>query len=230
MEERGKRDKSIYQICSSYRNGENDYSGLKAKRAAVQCEQRYSLPGTGRIAFGSIASDRPLFKPSNHSETKPPSKTLESEFSHMDIEGQANSPAVPAIPVQSTQPTTTPSSNDRNNSGRVSNKRPFPPSNTSAAPKPQSAVAPTGNPYLINNAGRGRPMGANSTTVAGQAGKLAAMARLAALGEDWPEEEDLPGLSMPVSSSLAPSNSAVMKEARNSMQRQQKVVIAKRKK
>lgn len=62
-------------------------------------------------------------------------------------------------------------------------------------------------------------------------GSAAAKARMTALGEDWPEEEELPGFN-PASSALANNGGAskdALRMANNSMQRQKKVIIAKKK-
>jgi hypothetical protein len=75
----------------------------------------------------------------------------------------------------------------------------------------------------------------NSAPVVGvgqTTGKVAAMARMKALGEEWPEEEELPGFSLPsstlVSNAGLPSKD-VTKEANKSLYRQQKLNVAKRK-
>lgn len=65
------------------------------------------------------------------------------------------------------------------------------------------------------------------------AGRSAAMARMAALGEDWAEEEDLPGMSMPISSNVLRTgqvSSTVSKETNKSISRQQKLKVAKQQK
>lgn len=66
------------------------------------------------------------------------------------------------------------------------------------------------------------------------AGRAAAKARMAAMGEEWPEEEDLPGFSRPnpassVNASTGTLSRDASKQLNDAMQRQKKVVIAKRK-
>lgn len=70
----------------------------------------------------------------------------------------------------------------------------------------------------------------------GVGGRAAAMARMAVLGEEWPEEEELPGAFSSVSSNVTTSGSAatagvskeVSKEMHNAHQRAQKIKAAKR--
>lgn len=65
------------------------------------------------------------------------------------------------------------------------------------------------------------------------AGRAAAKARMAAMGEEWPEEEDLPGFSRPNPSAVNASTGTLSRDANkqlnDAMQRQKKVVTAKRK-
>lgn len=65
------------------------------------------------------------------------------------------------------------------------------------------------------------------------AGRAAAMARMAAMGEDWPEEEELPGISRPSPTAINSSTGGLSRDANkqlnDAMQRQKKVVTAKRK-
>jgi DNA polymerase III alpha subunit (gram-positive type) len=90
------------------------------------------------------------------------------------------------------------------------------------------------NPYGLNPKGpplMTRGSGAPVVGVGQTTGKALAMAKMAALGEEWPEEEDLPGFA-PTSQSLSsaglPSKDA-MKETNKSLHRQQKLNVAKRK-
>lgn len=66
------------------------------------------------------------------------------------------------------------------------------------------------------------------------AGRAAAKARMAAMGEEWPEEEDLPGFSRPNPTSSVNASTGTLsrdanKQLNDAMQRQKKVVTAKRK-
>ncbi len=53
-------------------------------------------------------------------------------------------------------------------------------------------------------------------------GRAQAMARMAALGEEWAEEEELPGKKMPLPSTTAASVN-VKKETQKAMQRSKKI-------
>lgn len=102
------------------------------------------------------------------------------------------------------------------NGSADSNKKP--PNNNVVKGAPSAKAAVTGT-------------GTTAKPSANAMGSAAAKARMAALGEDWPEEEELPGFT-PASSALASGGGAskdAMKMAHNSMQRQKKVIIAKKK-
>lgn len=216
---------SIYHICNSFK--QHSLLAPDSKPSAQpQALNRYQLPGTGRLAFGKIAEDRPLFKLSRHSTDcssgRSTGDVLEAQFSTMDLE--AHKPT--AVPMDEEDAITpqTPRLESAVIGSKSSNKRPMPSPAINPKAKPVSNAS---NPYLTgksNSASTGRPA---ATAVAGQSGKLAAMARLAALGEAWPEEEDLPGMAMPASSALNSGN--MSKEAYNATQRQRKVQTAKRK-
>ncbi|RYH19553.1 hypothetical protein EON65_25910 [archaeon] len=205
---------SVYRLCESYRQRCDEVGGgaPDAKSTSTKESPRFHVTGTGRIAFGTAAMDRPLFKAANDtSKAKPvPSgsrtgEEIETKFSTLELS--------PASTQQSTPMDVVKSSTTRQN-----NKRPLPTSNIAnkAPVVPAKSTQPT----------QGVRQPAN--LVVGQSGKQAAMARLAALGEEWPEEEDLPGMSLPVSSST--SAGAYSKEAFDAAARIRKVQTAKRKK
>jgi hypothetical protein len=229
---------SLYRICHNFETHAMASQDFKPA-SKNQPLNRYFLPGTGRFAFGeAVAAERPLFKlHKNLSDVSVPvdrckrsGDILESKFSSLGINSsneiapkqknytQNNDSS--AMDVQSASSSIT---------GRQSNKRPHPNAGkpTSAPQRPSHtpsktvpSLGPVSNPYIS------KP---SNQAVAGQSGKLAAMARLAALGEDWPEEEELPGLRMPISSSLATGNISVMKETQIAGHRQKKVQTAKKK-
>lgn len=62
----------------------------------------------------------------------------------------------------------------------------------------------------------------------GTSGRAAAMAKMKALGQDWPEEEELPGYGV-ISSSSANINNDIRNEINKSTQRQRKVKTARSK-
>lgn len=74
----------------------------------------------------------------------------------------------------------------------------------------------------------------SSAKPAVHAGRAAAMARMAAMGEEWPDEEELPGFSRPNTSSAINSSTGTLsrdanKQLNDAMQRQKKVVTSKKK-
>lgn len=90
--------------------------------------------------------------------------------------------------------------------------------------KPQSAAkSKPPEPTLTPSSASGKSTG--------NAGRAAAMARIAAAGDEWPEEEDLPGMSAPSSSVLQQSGTlsrSANKQFNNALQRQKKVATAKK--
>lgn len=230
---------SIYQLCYSFKSQPSSALPSNTSKSNIDVSNRYQLPGSGRIAFGKIVEDRPLFKSSSSvSPTNNPNTTtdnLENKFSSLDIIGPSqqtseaqsqamdvdtsgnSTPKVPKIPAVST----------KTNQPRANNKRPPPTSQAATSRPAPTKPHVTGNPYLPPGGGRAPSSNPKqSMPNAGQSGKLAAMARLKALGEDWPEEEELPGMAMPSSSYL---NSATFsREASNATQRQRKIQSAKR--
>lgn len=102
---------------------------------------------------------------------------------------------------------------------------------SSSGPSTSKPVA-NGKPDTVNkNNFTGRP---SVTKPAVHASRAAAMARMAAMGEEWPEEEELPGMTRPNQTSAINSNTGSLsrdanKQYNDAMQRTKKVVTAKRK-
>eukprot|EP01031_Cornospumella_fuschlensis_P026825 gene26825-32412_t len=212
---------SVYRVCESFReSGDELRSQVAGAKPALKRElHRYHVSGTGRFAFGLAATDRPLFK--EMSEVSGKSAPLPSNIRNGDdIERKlstlelSHSNEATAMDV------------DKSIATKQNNKRPLPQSNaatkSSAAPNAPNKVPSKAHP------GGTRPANNAPNLVVGQSGKQAAMSRLAALGELWPEEEDLPGMSMPVSTSTTPG--AYAKDAYDAAARLRKVQTAKRKK
>eukprot|EP01039_Chlorochromonas_danica_P000376 gene376-409_t len=229
---------SIYQLCYSFKSQPS--SAVPSTKSKNDISQRYQLPGSGRIAFGKIVEDRPLFKPSSsvNPTNKPQASTdnLENKFSTLGIIGSSeqaskaqsqvmdvdtNSNSTPAVPKKPSVST------NNNQQQRVNNKRPPPTSQAATSRPAPTKPHVTGNPYLPPGGGKAPSNNPKqSLPNAGQSGKLAAMARLKALGEDWPEEEELPGMAMPNSSYL--NSATYSRETSNATQRQRKIQSAKR--
>jgi hypothetical protein len=115
---------------------------------------------------------------------------------------------------------------DKRNTQKVKQITDSAPLPTTTKTNPYGLPPPRTKPF-VNNSNSVPVVGVGQTT-----GKVAAMARMKALGEEWPEEEELPGFALPssslVSSAGLPSKD-VTKEANKSLHRQQKLNVAKRK-
>lgn len=185
------------------------------------------LAGTGRISFGH--QDKPLYK-SLGTVVAPPDNTRTKKY-HNDTEDSRilldsltiNNDKKTHTDLGSNRPQT--EGNKRVSSSlngkNIISKHTGPRSNKSTL---------TGAPSALHSntksiAEKGLP---SATTTA----RSAAMARMASLGEEWPEEEELPGMkvSIPLSVSQVSGqvSKVVAKDVSNSTQRQRKLNSSKK--
>jgi hypothetical protein len=150
-------------------------------------------------------------KKQNTSKVEPKIISSTHKSSHNPPHSQTQAHSTDSKPKASTKP--------------VSGLQPFQKTATNNANNNPYGLNPKGPP-LMTRGGGAQVVGVGQTT-----GKALAMAKMAALGEEWPEEEELPGFA-PTSQSLSsaglPSKDA-MKETNKSLHRQQKLNVAKRK-
>jgi hypothetical protein len=183
---------------------------------------RALIPGTGRIAFGSnvdqlseiykVLGKDSLNRPRNGADDGADDIDKIHKLDKLQLDGDSNKP-------QKQQKTGNSSSNKTNNSQQSSGKS-------------ANHVNKTNN---NNNPNKSTPINSNNTNSSTPVQSLAktnAKAKMAAMGIQWAEEEELPGFSAPKTSSITATgnlNSDVNKQFNNSMQRQKKVIIAKKK-
>lgn len=207
--------------------------------------KRHVMPGTSRMAFGNNEQLSDMFqnKSKTHktittTNTSTSSKDMDVDDLHVDkitlaatSSNGGNKSSSQGANKQSSTKQAAPPSTDAKLSGTFPNKKPNPGNTTTTstasnsmkpkAPITTSASKPTSAP--------GKPAAVSTNT---QHGKAAAMAKMAAWGEEWPEEEELPGMMLPSTSSvnkIGDLNKDSMKQMHNSVQRQKKVIVAKKK-
>lgn len=212
--------------------------------------QRYALPATGRFAFGPQSEISEIYH--YHAQNKQKESVDEMDVEEINLSNLSLKPKeeISASVLPENPPLKgkknkkndleDTSSNKKQNTSKIEptlssslsekvkdpkNAAKGPLATTSNKPNSQSFTKKSGNPYGL--APRGPIVGTGQTS-----GNALAKAKMAALGEEWPDEEELPGFSAPVSQSLSAGGQPtkdVMKEASKSLYRQQKLNVAKRK-
>lgn len=138
-----------------------------------------------------------------------------------------------SMKINPTSSTGNKSASSNNNSNASQSQKPNPYLTNNASSKTNSnqfssmskGVKPSSKTTETN--ALGNAVGVGQTT-----GYAAAMAKMKAMGQDWAEEEDLPGFSSSNPSSLTSDgslNKDVSKEANKALQRQKKLVVSKKK-
>lgn len=215
--------------------------------------QRFVLGGTGRMAFGSVDGVGEIYRyHDSQSRSQHPRayedkiEVEEIKFDQLSIHPKPseNIPHTHPDPAEKAASTNTTTNNSRKNKKEIANEdlpknnkkqntskvEPMVPTPTSSSNKPTPTINSTvkkSNPYGLSK----NPPAKNIVGVGQTSGRSAAMARMAALGEQWAEEEDLPGFSMPVTNSINTSGQIskdVAKEANKSLHRNQKLSSAKK--
>lgn len=191
--------------------------------------KRHVLHGTSRMAFGNTSELSDMFRQKSNK------KGLEVDDLHVESitlasqsgEGASGKSNTSSTNVKSGKQAAPPSTDAKLNSN-FPNKKPS--GNTGKLPitsKPGPTAGFGNKPIPGKPTPTSTPVSMNT-----QHGKATAMAKMAALGEEWPEEEELPGMSLPATSSLnkiGDLSKDNMKNMHNAVQRQKKVIIAKKK-
>lgn len=203
-------------------------------------DRRHVLNGTSRVAFGNKSDLSDMFQ--QKSSTKKASSEMEVDDLHVEsitLAPQTDKESKKANPISTSGKSSkqaAPPSTDAKLNSHFPNKKPSttatPSSNANhantASAKPKPSTFTVGSKPIP---GKPTPQAAVGATNV-QHGKVAAMAKMASLGEEWPEEEELPGMSHPSTSSLNKDGDLTksgMRQVHNAVQRQQKVITAKRK-
>ena len=194
---------------------------------------RYSVSGTGRLAFGQQEEDVRMIYRTTSSSKKAVSRSGEGDLTPLAFSSLSlsNITATSTNDTDSdcvTQNVNTPevkySKIDKHEAGSRGDGHRLGSSSSSIAVVAAASVtgsstvkrkgtAPiTGrkNPQVavpgsVQQQQHQRGVGARETSMGvgvGTGGRAAAMAKMAALGEDWPEEEELPGMQLPMTQSL----------------------------
>ena len=208
-------------------------------------QKRHVVQGTSRMAFGNDGQLSDMFQHSTTSSTSS-SAIANSKSDSMDIdelpfeklsveqhqqEGKKSSEShhkvTPAKAAHHSKPEHTTAHNGHHNSNNpIANKKPA----IAGSVGNGAGIKPKGSTLSTPKSVPGKFSNIPSSSV--PSSKQAAMAKMAALGEEWPEEEELPGMKLPVTSSLNGSGDVTkdtMKQFNNATQRQKKVIIAKKK-
>eukprot|EP01038_Epipyxis_sp_PR26KG_P014406 gene14406-19337_t len=225
----------------------NETNKPKTKKNQQLNNSRFIVNGTTRFAFGMVDDVRAIYRlPKHITEPATITHTLENETLLIQLDSTAenrnenqlsdktqiissdgkidqlnkNENNDKKLPSNSMS-TTFNDDSSRNKVKSINNDKPFTPLSYG------THKIKVGNVASNNSANKGKSFGLG----VGVGGRSAALAKMAALGQDWPEEEDLPSLMKSESSLIERNgivNNQVRKEVQITNQRQGKLKSAKR--